>query len=89
MSLILIEMWTNFATYGLPTPQGLDNYVDWLPLKKRCGKRKYVKNEDLKFLDISGCFNDGINMEIKTGFKSDRMHFWENLNLTESFPNVK
>lgn len=92
MSYVLVDMWTKFATFGNPTPPDFENFVDWLPLeriRKSANKKGIATNEDLKYLDISGCFSAGIELEMKIGFKRDRMRFFEGLNLTESFPNVQ
>lgn len=93
MSKIMVQMWTNFAINGHPTP--INNIKPssalWTPLENLKGQES-VKNSDLVYLNISGhyCGKEGnpIRLEIANQFKTERMLFWENLPLSENIDGI-
>uniref|UniRef100_A0A336K8D2 Carboxylic ester hydrolase n=1 Tax=Culicoides sonorensis TaxID=179676 RepID=A0A336K8D2_CULSO len=59
----MVQMWTNFAKYGDPTPVGKTKInIVWQPIKSE---------KELLYLDIKQ------NMEMKTNLNADRVEFWD------------
>lgn len=85
MSKIMVKLWTNFATYGDPTPFSISKKSRWEPLRNLEGFST-VKNSDLIYLNITGSHDDalGINFEVTNSFYPHRMQFWQSLPLQEN-----
>ncbi|KAF5281265.1 hypothetical protein FQA39_LY05151 [Lamprigera yunnana] len=93
MSKIMIELWTNFAIYGHPTPV-LDVKASplWPPLPNLQGLTS-IKNKHLVYLNISGPHGgrkgSSIRLEIKKRFNKERMLFWKSLPLSENIAAIE
>ncbi|XP_046609035.1 esterase E4-like [Neodiprion virginianus] len=61
----MVELWTSFATNGLPTTAALNDNAIWEPF-----------SSDEKYLQIGNGSDPGI--QLKSGFNEERMQFWEN-----------
>ncbi|XP_046474692.1 carboxylic ester hydrolase-like isoform X1 [Neodiprion pinetum] len=61
----MVELWTSFATNGLPTTAALNDNAIWEPF-----------SSDEKYLQIGNDSDPGI--QLKSGFHEERMQFWEN-----------
>ncbi|XP_046610896.1 venom carboxylesterase-6-like [Neodiprion virginianus] len=61
----MVELWTSFATNGLPTTAALNDNAIWEPF-----------SSDEKYLQIGNDSDPGI--QVKSGFHEERMKFWEN-----------
>ncbi|XP_046419312.1 carboxylesterase 4A-like [Neodiprion fabricii] len=61
----MVELWTSFATNGLPTTAALNDNAIWEPF-----------SSDEKYLQIGNDSDPGI--QLKSGFHEERMKFWEN-----------
>ncbi|XP_046591857.1 esterase FE4-like [Neodiprion lecontei] len=60
----VVELWTSFATNGLPTTAALNDNAIWEPF-----------SSDEKYLQIGNGSDPGI--QLKSGFHEERMQFWE------------
>ncbi|XP_074040164.1 juvenile hormone esterase [Leptinotarsa decemlineata] len=58
-----LNMWTNFAKYGNPTPEGTDLNIIWKP----------VEEDSVNFLDI------GSELTMQTNPESERMTLWKDI----------
>ncbi|KAF2893773.1 hypothetical protein ILUMI_12402 [Ignelater luminosus] len=90
MSEIMIQMWTDFAIKGDPSPTIGGATFKWRPLPNLSGQA-VVKNSDLVYLDISGNHksHDKIAFEIKNDFLTEQMLFWESLPLAENIDGLQ
>ncbi|KAG5864740.1 hypothetical protein JTB14_003391 [Gonioctena quinquepunctata] len=58
-----LKLWTNFAKFGNPTPNGTDLKIQWRPVEK----------DNLKFLDI------GKELTMHCDPEGKRMEFWKDI----------
>ncbi|KRT80422.1 hydrolase [Oryctes borbonicus] len=92
MSNLMLNFFTNFATYLDPTPQTLfDNQHRWEPLLSTVG-HAVMQNNDLRYLKITGTYNasniGSIQLNMSEVFHPDRMKFWIDLPLEENIQNL-
>lgn len=71
----MTKLWSNFAKYGNPTPNGQDKLLPttWEPLEL----------PKFNYLDI------GEDLEMKTELEKEAMDFWNNLCREVSVPKAK
>ncbi|KAK9872877.1 hypothetical protein WA026_020229 [Henosepilachna vigintioctopunctata] len=82
----MINLWTDFATYGNPTPR---DSLKWKPITnlKEIGKQEITKS--INFLHIKGSFNnESPSFQMDTGIYNNRLHFWEELPLIENIKEL-
>ncbi|XP_050321068.1 esterase E4 isoform X1 [Bactrocera neohumeralis] len=64
----MVRMWTNFAKYGNPTPQNVEDTMlttNWTPINPQ------TVMEDINYLDIS------VNLNMRSNPESERQQFWD------------
>ncbi|KAF5277750.1 hypothetical protein FQR65_LT03730 [Abscondita terminalis] len=93
MSKIMVQMWTNFAINGNPTPVNSikSPSAHWISIENLTGQES-VKNSDLVYLNISGPYSEKegspIRLENSNRFNTDRMLFWKSLPLSENIDGI-
>nr|XP_014089899.1 esterase E4 isoform X1 [Bactrocera oleae] len=64
----MVRMWTNFAKYGNPTPQNVEDTMlttNWTPINPQ------TVMEDINYLDIS------VNLNMRSNPEPERQQFWD------------
>ncbi|KAF5281266.1 hypothetical protein FQA39_LY05152 [Lamprigera yunnana] len=90
MRKLMIQMWTNFATYDNPTPSN-DEYSNlWTPVPNLQGLPS-VQNKHLVYLNISGDHvgENPIQIKMENKLYKERMLFWESLPLSENIVGIE
>ncbi|KAF2893771.1 hypothetical protein ILUMI_12400, partial [Ignelater luminosus] len=88
MSEIMIQMWTDFAIKGDPSPTIETATFKWRPITNLSGQ-EVVKNSDLVYLDITGHYKSHeLIFEIRNDFLTERMLYWESLPLNENIEGL-
>jgi hypothetical protein len=87
---MLITLWTNFASYGDPTPSNNSSpfIKKWFKIEEDVFKPQ--RNKKLHFLNISGSYkvDNSIKLQMEYGFYKNRFKFWENLPLVENINDL-
>ncbi|XP_030753381.1 venom carboxylesterase-6-like [Sitophilus oryzae] len=82
----MVDLWTNFVTYGNPNPAQhsvLPPDVDWRPLY--INRSTYREMGDrITFLNITGSFGYGFKFAIASGFFKERTKFWIDSDIYEN-----